>query len=230
MTLESVNWDEDLSSDPEEEYQALVRTLRRKNGFGLFFVRCSPAEGDRLFARVKTDLFQKKVEFLQFEKPIDNLYEIVANLPNREQINILFIQGLEYSFYAYENLNFSENSDRYNYNWKGVPQILNHLNQQRERFRDDFNNICFVFLLRSFSIKYFIRRAPDFFDWRSGIFEFSTVRRTVEQELSRILSEGDYQKYLDLTPEERIQKIITIQELLEEDFQRLSLKDHEVVV
>ncbi|PSB41150.1 hypothetical protein C7B80_31550 [Cyanosarcina cf. burmensis CCALA 770] len=219
MTSESINWDEDLFSEPEEEYQALVRTLRRKKGFGLFFVRCSPAEGDRLVVRVKADLSQKKVEFLEFDKPIDNLYEIVAKLPNREQINILFIQGLEHSFYEYENLNFGENSDRYNYNWKGVPQILNHLNQQRERFRDDFNNICFVFILRSFSIKYFIRRAPDFFDWRSGIFEFPTDSQTVEQELSRILLEGDYQKYLDLTPEERIQKIITIQELLEEDCQ-----------
>ncbi|URD49117.1 tetratricopeptide repeat protein [Chroococcidiopsis sp. CCNUC1] len=218
MTSESINWDEDLFSEPEEEYQALVRTLRRKKGFGLFFVRCSPAEGDRLVVRVKADLSQKKVEFLEFDKPIDNLYEIVAKLPNREQINILFIQGLEHSFYEYENLNFGENSDRYNYNWKGVPQILNHLNQQRERFRDDFNNICFVFLLRSFSIKYFIRRAPDFFDWRSGVFEFSTNIKIIEQESSRILFEGDYQKYLALTREERIQRIIEIQELLEEDW------------
>jgi hypothetical protein len=188
MTLDSSEWDEDLPADPEEEYQTFVRTLEWTEGFRLLFVRCTPAEGEYLIARVKDDLPKKTIEFLRLDKPIENLYKIVERLPNRKQINILFVQGLEHSFYEYEQVKFGDTNERDFYSWQGVPRILNHLNQQRERFRDDFE-ICFVFLLRSFSLKYFIHRAPDFFDWRSSVFEFPTKPELLEQESSRILLE-----------------------------------------
>ena len=216
MASDSTDWNEDLPADPEEEYQTFVRTLERTDGFRLLFVRSTPAEGEQLIARVKDDLPQKTIEVLRLEQPIHNLYEIVEQLPNREQVNILFIQGLEHSFYEYEQVKFGDTDKRDFYSWKGVPRILNHLNQHRERFRDTFK-ICFVFLLRSFSIKYFIHRAPDFFDWRSSVFEFPTTPELLEQESSRILLEGDYEKYLTLTPEEWIKKALDIQELLEEN-------------
>ncbi|EKF01696.1 tetratricopeptide repeat protein [Tolypothrix sp. PCC 7601] len=108
--------------------------------------------------------------------------------------------------------------DIYSYSWKGVPPVLINLNQQRERFKENFN-ICFVFLLPIFAIKYFIQRAPDFFDWRSGLFEFPIDSETLEQESSRIMQDGDEEKYLNLTPEERTQQIIAIQALIAEDHQ-----------
>ena len=223
MTSDSSEWDEDLPPDPEEEYQTFIRTLERTEGFRLLFVQCTPAEGKQLIARVKDNLPQKTIAVLPLDKPIENLYQIVEQLPNRERINILFIQGLEHSFYEYEQIKFGDTHERDFYSWKGVPRILNHLNQHRERFRDTFK-ICFVFLLRPFSLKYFIHRAPDFFDWRSSVFEFPTEPEILEQESSRILLEGDYEKYLALTPEERIKKVLDIQELLEEHHQTPSSK------
>ena len=186
-------------------------------------MQCTPVEGEELIIKVKEDLPKKTIEVLRFDEPIDNLYEIVKNLPNREQINILFIQGLEHSLYEYEQTKFGEKSERFAYSWKGVPKILNHLNLHRERFRDTFN-ICFVFLLRSFSLKYFIHRAPDFFDWRSSIFEFPTKPELLEQESSRLLEEGDYKKYLSLTPQQKIEKNLEIEELLKEKHQTLDKK------
>ena len=218
MTSESIDWDEDLPAEPEEEYQAFLRTLERTEGFRLLFVQCTPVEGDELITKVKEELPKKTIEVLQFEEPIDNLYQIVKDLPNREQINILFIQGLEHSLYEYEQTKFGEKSERFAYSWKGVPKILNHLNLHRERFRDTFN-ICFVFLLRSFSLKYFIHRAPDFFDWRSSIFKFPTKPQLLEKESSRLIEEGDYDKYLSLTPQEKIKKLLEIEELLQEKHQ-----------
>jgi tetratricopeptide (TPR) repeat protein len=172
MTSDSTDWDEDLPADPEEEYQDFVRTLKRKEGFGLLFVRCTPRESEQLIEKVKEDIPKKKIEVLRLKESIDNLYDIIEHLPNRDYINILFIKGLEYSLYEYEKDRLNDNSDRYSYSWKSVPRLLSHLNQQRERFRDNFK-ICFVFVLPLFSIKYFIHRAPDFFDWRSGLFELS---------------------------------------------------------
>ncbi|MGB6297443.1 MAG: tetratricopeptide repeat protein [Rivularia sp. (in: cyanobacteria)] len=222
MTSE-IDWDEDLPADAEEEYQAFLRTLERTEGFRLLFVQCTPVEGKELITKVKENLNKKTIEVLEFDEPIDNLYEIVKHLPNREQINILFIQGLEHSLYEYEQTKFGEKSERFAYSWKGVPKILNHLNLHRERFRDSFN-ICFVFLLRCFSLKYFIHRAPDFFDWRSSIFEFPTKPELLEQESSRLIEEGDYERYRSLTAEEKIKKILEIEELLEEKHQTLDKK------
>ena len=219
MASDVIDWDEDVPADPEEEYQTFVRTLKRTNGFRLLFVQCTPAQGTQLFAKVKADIPQKTVEFLQLHEPIDNLYKLVELLPNREDIDILFIQGLEYSFYEYETTQFGKNTEHDFYGWEGVPQILNHLNQQRERFRDDFN-ICFVFLLRFFAFKYFIHRAPDFFDWRSSVFKFSTKQDILEQESSRILQEGNYKEYCALTLEEQVKKVLEIQELLAEKHQQ----------
>ena len=114
MTSESIDWDEDLPADPEEEYQTFIRTLERTEGFRLLFVRCTPAEGEQLIARVQEELPQKTIEVLRLDAPIDNLYTIVERLPNREQINILFIQGLEHSFYEFKPL-FRTAAEIYSY-------------------------------------------------------------------------------------------------------------------
>ncbi|NES21701.1 MAG: tetratricopeptide repeat protein [Symploca sp. SIO3E6] len=222
MTVNLEVWDEDLPPEtPEEQYQTLVRSLRRRQGFGLLFVRCSPADGKLLVERVRQDLPQKQIEVLPLDQPIKNLYDLVAGLPNPEQINILFIEGLENSLYQYEAEKLQqgwETGETHAYSMRGVPPILRHLNQHRERFRDDFN-ICFVFLLRSFALKYFIHRAPDFFDWRSAELKIPLEQQRWEQESTRIILEGDYEKYLNLSPEEQAKKLLEIRELLAEEHQ-----------
>jgi hypothetical protein len=216
MTSDSIDWDEEIPADPKEEYQALVRALTRKQGFGLFFVRCSQQEGKQLIKRVKQDIPHKTIEVLRFVESIDNLYSRVAKLDNRDKIDILFIEGLEYSLYEYELKTFGKITELHFDDFTNIPRILNHLNQQRERFRDDFN-ICFVFLVRPFALKYFLNRAPDFFDWKSAIFEFSTDSDVLKAETRRLLKEGEFNKYLNLSLPERVKKILTIQDLLTED-------------
>jgi tetratricopeptide (TPR) repeat protein len=221
MTLELTDWDHDLPTEGDEEYQALVRTLKFTEGFGLLFVRCSPAEGEQIITKVKTDIGKKNIQVLRLEQAVNNLYEKIEQLENKEQIKILFILGLENSFYKYEEckaLAGWNSRDIYSYSWKGVPPVLINLNQQRERFRDNFN-ISFVFLLPQFAIKYFIQRAPDFFDWRSGLFEFAIDPKILEQESLRHSLVEDYKKLLQLTPEERNKQILEIQGLITEKHQ-----------
>ncbi|MGF1933400.1 MAG: tetratricopeptide repeat protein [Nostoc sp. ChiQUE02] len=214
------DWDDDLSPEPEEAYQDLLRALKRKSGFGLFFVQCTPVEADKLIVKLPQDIPQKKIAVLRLVEAIDNLYQPVTEFIKDKQVDILLIKGLEYSLYKYEKRSFGEITEGKFSNLTSVPHILNHLNQQRERFRDDFP-ISFVFLLRSFSINYFIHRAPDFFDWRSGVFELPTTPELVEQESNRLLLEGDYEEYLQLNTEQKIEKILEIQELLSETYQKL---------
>ncbi|MGM3305392.1 tetratricopeptide repeat protein [Anabaena sp. WFMT] len=223
MTSNYTDWDNDLPPEPEEVYQDLLRALEWKLGFGLYFVQCTPVESDRFIAKIPHDIPQKRIAVLRLLEPVDKLYEQVADCIKDQQIDILLIKGLEYSLYKYEKRNFGEITEGQFINLTKVPPILNHFNQQRERFRDDFP-FRFVFLLRSFSLNYLIHRAPDFFDWRSGVYELPTTPELVEEESRRLLLEGDYEKYLRLTPEEKIEKVLEIQELLTEKHQTDSNK------
>ncbi len=160
-----------LDTSPEGVYRALLRCLKRTKGFGIVFVQCSPDVGNQLTDRVQEDLSEKKIAILELTEPIDNLYDIVANRGDRNDLNILFIEGLEKSLEPYIKPGYGGDGDYYNLDT--VPPILSHLNQRRENFRDRLSNICFVFILPLFAIKYIMRRAPDFFDWGSGVFELS---------------------------------------------------------
>ncbi|MEG4215833.1 tetratricopeptide repeat protein, partial [Microcoleus sp. Pol14C4] len=223
MTAKIIDWDEDLpEAEPEEEYQTLVRTLKRTNGFRLLFVECFPAEGERLIAKVQADVPQKKIEVLALDESVYNFYNIIENLPNRDEINILFVKGLEYSLYEYEKEKKElgwESKDIYSYSWRGVPPVLINLNQQRERFRDNFNS-CFVFILPRFALNYLIQRAPDFFDWRSSLFKLSMDKELLQLESRQACSERWKQEdYLALTPQERKRELVRIQSLIDEDGQ-----------
>lgn len=219
MNLDSIDWDEDLPpASPEEEYQALRRAIQRTDGFGLLFVQCAPAKGHEIIKQIKEDLPQKKVEVLSLKEPIRNLYERVEALPNRNEIDVLFIEGLEYSIYEYEDVKRHlgwTTEEIQSYSWKGVPHILTNLNQQRERFRDNFQ-ACFVFLVPPFVLKYVIHRAPDFFDWRSGAFQFRMDADQIQHEIQHAWIPGDYRKYRNLSSQERLDKIFHIQILIEE--------------
>jgi len=219
MPLKLSDWDNDLPIEKDEEYQAFIRTLQFTDGFGILFVRCSPAGGEQLITKVKADIHDKNIEVIKLDKDITNLYKIVDKLDHKNQINILFITGLESALYEYEEckkLAGWSSKETHHYSWESVPPILININQQRERFRDSFN-ICFIFLLPQFAIKYFIHRAPDFFDWRSGLFDFPLDSRTLEQEATRIIQEGTYEKYVNLTNEEANKKILEITEIIEHE-------------
>ncbi|MGB8700825.1 MAG: tetratricopeptide repeat protein, partial [Thermosynechococcaceae cyanobacterium] len=171
MTLAQSKFRQELAQ--EEAYKALLRSLRRRKGFGIAFVQCSPATANDLILQIKDDLFQKNIGILEITEPIDNLYDRIAVRSDRESLDILIIQGLEKSLESDIKTGYGGDGDYYNIS--SVPRILIHLNQQRERFRDDFKTICFVFILPTFAIKYFIRRAPDFYDWSTGVFNFSDL-------------------------------------------------------
>ena len=216
MTSDSIDWSKEVKTDPEQEYRALLKSLRRTRNFGLFFVQCSPVEGERLIQRIRSDLPQKLTEVLTLTATATNLYDEVNALPNKDQIEILFIQGLEHSLYDYEQERlWQEPEQRYSYDESGVPKLLAHLNLSRERFRDHFQ-MCFVFLVPLFALKYLMRRAPDFFDWRSGVLEFTMDAEQVEEESRRLWLEGEYEEYLTWTPQQRNTRIMEIQALLEE--------------
>jgi superkiller protein 3 len=211
---ELTEWDEDLAASADEEYDALVRAIRWARGFGLLFVQCSPAEGERLMERVRDDIADKTVDVLPLEGEIDDLYATVAALPEIDKTNVLFITGLEKSLVPYIKPGYGSEGDYYAKDT--VPKILGKLNLQREKFRETFG-LCFVFMVPLYAMKYLIRRAADFYDWRSGVWEFVGSADEVQQKTQQILQEGDYTQYLSWTPKQRRERILEIDDLLAED-------------
>ncbi|NJL43173.1 MAG: hypothetical protein HC935_07240 [Pseudanabaena sp. SU_2_4] len=60
MSIALLKLDEDVISSSDREYQALLRSLRRRKGFGLIFLRCTPVGGLALIEKVRKDIPQKK--------------------------------------------------------------------------------------------------------------------------------------------------------------------------
>ncbi|WP_149989633.1 tetratricopeptide repeat protein [Microcystis aeruginosa] len=202
-----------------ESYQALLRSLRRKNGFNLLFVRCSPVQADEIIRGISQDLPNKNIQVLQLDSETDNLYEKIVDLPNHTNLNILFVRGLENALLRYEEAEsegyfLSSQSPVYGGTWAGVPKILGYLNLSRERFERQFP-FTLVFLLPEFALRYFIRRASDFFDWYSGIYEFPTDKDILEREIRRLVYlDGDLDTYQQFTPQQRQEKLAEIKAYL----------------
>jgi len=154
-------------SETAEVIGDLLRALRRKKGFGLFFVQCNPAQGQQVMTAIRERFPQKRL----------------AGWSSKEI---------------------------YNYSWKGVPPLLSHLNRQRETFKANLP-IPLIFLVPSFVIDYFVQRAPDFFDWRSGFFKFVENSDKIKSASEELVSKN-YQEYRALTQEQRIERILEIKD------------------
>jgi len=213
-SLKQSKWDERIAPTAEEEYASLLNVLNWTEGFGLVFVQCAPAQGEQLIKRVREDLPQKRIESMNLSKEIKNLYERVEDVAKYTKPNILFIRGIENSFVPYIKSGFGGQGDYYKLD--SVPPILNHLNLQRERFRSS-TQICLVFLLPLFGMKYFIQRAPDFFDWRSGLFEIAADKDIANAAAREINFAGDYSEYQRWTFSKRIKRILEIETYLTEE-------------
>ncbi|MDE5105667.1 MAG: tetratricopeptide repeat protein, partial [Trichodesmium sp. St17_bin3_1_1] len=225
MKGERIIWQEDFSLTFTEEYEALVETIRFNEGFSLLFAECSPAHGTKIMEKIRLDIPEERADVLRLDKTIYHFYNRVKELPNLKEIDILFVTGLEYSFSQYEDEMKErgwDNNEIISISRRGVPPVLINLNQQRERFRDDFD-ICFVFLLPRFAIDYLIKRAPDFFDWRSGLFRFPMDKESFDKE-SLEVCEKKLEDYIEFTRQERKFEWVRIKSLLDEDLISLGQK------
>ncbi|NEQ86043.1 MAG: tetratricopeptide repeat protein, partial [Moorea sp. SIO2I5] len=164
-----------FKSDEQESYLRLKRDLSWREGFGILFVRCTPVQEKRIIEEIKQDINDKTIDVLKLDHSIDNLYDLIEEKVNDNPIDILVISGLEKSLALDDYIKRTLENPKKAYQREALASLLGHLNWQRERFRDDFN-CCLVFTVRKYTLKYLVRRAPDFFDWRSGVIEFPVDR------------------------------------------------------
>ncbi|NER89216.1 MAG: tetratricopeptide repeat protein [Moorea sp. SIO1G6] len=164
-----------FKSDEQESYLRLKRDLSWREGFGILFVRCTPVQENLIFEEIKQDINDKTVDVLKLDHAIYNLYDLIEQKVNDNPIDILVISGLEKSLALDDYIKRTLENPKKAYQREALASLLGHLNWQRERFRDNFN-CCLVFTVRKYTLRYLVRRSPDFFDWRSGVIEFPVDR------------------------------------------------------
>lgn len=202
-----------LGAEMDEGLNDLLRALRRKKGFGLFFVQCNPPQGKRVIAAIRERFPKKRLMEIELNQESEALYEDLLERYQADAFEIACITGVEQAMYRYEDTKRLAGwtpEEIYNYSWKGLPPLLSHLNRQREAFEDNLP-AAFVFLVPSFVIDYFVQRAPDFFDWRSGFFKLLESSDEFEQLLQEF-ADQDYEDYLSLSEKERFEKILQIKD------------------
>jgi len=87
------------------------------------------------------------------------------------------------------------------------------MNIQREKYRGIFR-CAMVFWLRRYAVEIIANDAPDFWAWRSGVYNLDTERQELERISTFSLRESD--KYANLSADEKIRRRNELRALLDE--------------
>ena len=214
LTKWNDDWNEDIEASADQEYEALLRAIRWAKGFGLLFVQCSPAEGERLMQRIQQDVGGKRFDRLALDETVTDFYRLLQSQSGIDATEVLFVTGLDKSLVEYmeprENRAYTA---RDFYAEDKIPKLLGQLNLQREKLKETFS-LCFIFLVPRYTMTYLVRKAPDFFDWRAGMWEFVSPQEEVQQKSQQILQEGNYEQYLSWSSGQRRARIFEIDDLV----------------
>src|SRR5437588_10678811 len=235
---------QDLPSNPEttaEPDDVIVRRLARSldyaEGFWLGFAKSNaPAQRHRLAALCKELLEPLKVRVLEIEltEPVTDLLPVLrerlaqeravhaddatsdngsatpgeAHAMTSEHKLAIFVYGLEHSIPSRE----------------AYPPLLSSFNLNRELFRQQVPHPLLLWL-PDYALTALARKAPDFWAWRSGLYEFAPEREAAEQSLEVVSSEDSYttQNFSERAKRERL---VMLKGLLD-DYRELGNSPHE---
>ncbi|HKQ09042.1 MAG TPA: tetratricopeptide repeat protein [Blastocatellia bacterium] len=179
----------------------LVRAIDYAEGFWLGFVRCNLIGQRRKAAAACRDLLAPlgiRLVEIDLTEPISELLPILkahiakaqgatnaasegppTSLAAAEAARpaklALFVYGLEHSIPSSE----------------AYPPILSHLNLNRELFRQEIL-YPLVIWLPEYALAALARRAPDFWAWRSGLYEFAPDAELAAHTLAPVRNEAFY--------------------------------------
>ena len=146
------------------DFQRLTRQLKRGRGqFALLFARWNhPGEETPIVAKLRSECDDMRILSVDVsELPFDRFYQGLIKAQNSAaDPDAIFVFGLEKAFPDFVH---ATEDDR--------PPILSVLNMQRELMRYHLRGPL-VLWLPDHVLNLIAQKAPDFWSWRSGIFEF----------------------------------------------------------
>ena len=183
----------------QPELPRLLRALRRNRGSAIFFARCNTRVlRDRLMATAREQLDKPVVVVHIVADPEEQIDAQIQRAIAGSADSVVFVVDLELYLSA---LDVSRQQ------W-----VLEELNWRRGAFERLGRSL--VFWLPDFALNLLAREAPDFFDWRSGVYEFGGI---VEAPSPGLLDYSPTEKYrlLSLDVAEKRRRIDSLESLIQ---------------
>lgn len=173
------HWEDvDISPQNQEVLLQIASLIRLAEGFRLGFVKCNqPVQCRQMAARLKEMLAREaNIISVELKEPVSSLRRAVLQAlePDKSDCGgkrAIMVFGFEHSVPS-----------------KGSAPALDELNQSRENFPKSFPGPILIWL-PDYALTRLAREAPDFWGWRSGVFEFypelglmASIEKTVMQD------------------------------------------------
>ena len=168
----------DISPQNQDVLLQIASLIRLAEGFRLGFVKCNqPVQCRQMAARLKEMLAgEANIITVELKEPVPSLRRaILQALESDKSDNVekkaIMVFGFEHSVPS-----------------EGPALALDELNQSRENFPKSFSDPVLIWL-PDYALTRLAREAPDFWGWRSGVFEFypefrlmASIEKTVMQD------------------------------------------------
>ena len=212
---------DETAAEPEDvTVRRLVRAVDYAEGFWLGFAKSNTLAQRRRLAALCKDLLEAlkiRVVEIELSEPVTDLLPIlrerlaqerdahVEDTPTGEASPkegrgkiAIFVHGLEHSIPSRE----------------AYPPLLSSLNLNRELFRQQVPHPLLLWL-PDYALTALARKSPDFWAWRSGLYEFPPERETAEQSFAAIRDEEAYVIESLSEPAKRV-RLVMLKGLLED--------------
>ncbi|MDP2935148.1 MAG: tetratricopeptide repeat protein, partial [Dehalococcoidia bacterium] len=193
------------SPENQEELLGLIRLIEYSQGFTLAFARCNQVPlRQETAARLREALASMDIGVVEvgLSGPVLNLREVIVEQlsasPSRERLAVMVV-GLEHSIPSDEV----------------APPVLGVMNMGRELYRRDIP-YPLVLWLPEYAVSAVARVAPDFWHWRSGVFQFNTPANVLESLTERAVYDSDS---ANLTMARKKERIYILERLLEDYYE-----------
>ena len=186
----------DLDAESQAELAAFKRALRLTNGFALYVARANTTVLRRqIVADLRASLSRPLVELTLApgEPPYEQIARVAGSAPAGA---VLSVDGLDV-------LAPSAAPD-----W-----FLRHLNWRRAAYSSLARPL--LLWVPEYLLRLMMEHAPDFFDWHSGFYEFTTPEAALAETARQVYLVGDAEQ-ADLTLAQKRERIATLRGLLDE--------------
>ncbi len=184
--------------DPSQVLDRLVRMIRRADDFVLGFVKCNhPLQQKEMRRELRARLGEAHVLEVELDQPIVSLLDaLAAHWDASTPPDVVCVYGLEKSINALQE----------------ASPVLGRLNNDRDLLRRAVSMPLLIWL-PDFALDLVARGAPDFWAWRSGVYEFATERTLWQRESSQTTDTSLVGIY-SLNQQEKSAEIAHLKELL----------------
>ncbi len=186
--------------DNDSILDQIERVVRWSDEFRLAFVKCNhPIQRETLRRSLLERLSDQRILEIELEKPIVSLLDEIRPLWDPDQPPVaVCIYGLEHSLHEQGQSS----------------SVLGRLNHDRDLLRQLIPAALLIWL-SDFALGFVARGAPDFWAWRSGVYEFQPDRELWQVDSTAAIVRPDTALYpFSLRLEDKLKEIARLKELL----------------